>query len=295
MKAKVLVVGYLSIDEIGTPQGRFAPVPGGAALYAALGVRHAGAQASICACVGDDYPRDWLHAMSELGVDLSHVSSRPGPSRRALISHALDGQRSSANHAQDSWWQRTRALVPLLPDALDDITAVVACPMPVAQLGALLDAAQRHKLAVIADTSEAFASEETDSLLALLPCLRVFTPSREETRLLLPGLEDEEAAIKLASLGIDVLQKRGADGAFAVVAGASSGMLIPAQRGIRVTDPTGAGDSTIGALAAYLAQGRGFLQAVAPALLTGSHCVTGIGPSTLGFPLAAARSAQAVS
>lgn len=295
MKAKVLIVGYLSIDEIDTPQGRFAPVPGGAALYAALGARHAGAQASICACIGDDYPRDWLHAMSELGIDLSHVSSRPGPSRRALIRHAPGGQRSSANYAQDSWWQRTRALAPLLPDSMGDIAWVVACPMPVAQLGALLDAAQRRNIAVIADTSEAFASKETDQLLALLSRLRVFAPSREETRLLLPGLEDQEAAIKLASLGIDVLQKRGADGAFAVLAGASSGMLIPAQRGVRVADPTGAGDSVIGALAAYLAQGRTVLQAVAPALLTGSQTVTGIGPWALGFPLAAARSAQAVS
>ena len=295
MKAKVLVAGYLSIDEIDTPQGHFAPVPGGAALYAALGARHAGAQASICACIGDDYPRDWLQAMAELGIELSHVPSRPGPSRRALISHAPDGQRSSANYAQDSWWQRTRALAPLLPDSISDIAWIVACPMPVAQLGALLDAAQRRKVAVIADTSEAFASQETGQLLALLPRLRVFAPSREETRLLFPGLEDQEAAIRLASLGIDVLQKRGADGAFAVVAGASSGMLVPAQHGVRVADPTGAGDSVTGALAAYLAQGRTFLQAVAPALLIGSHTVTGIGPMALGFPLAAARSAQAVS
>ena len=288
-QARILIVGYLSIDEIETPQGRFSPVPGGAALYAALGARHASAQAAICAHVGDDYPHAWLDALSGLGIDISHVLSRPGPSRTASISYGRGGERRSSHHAQTSWWRRTEALAPILPEALEDIAMIVACPMPLLRLAAVLDTAQRHRIPVVADTSEAFAARQGADLLALLPRLAVFAPSQEETRLILPGLGDDEAAIKLASLGADVLHKRGARGAYAVAAFAGSGTRVPTPIGTLVRDPTGAGDSVLGALAAHLAAGRPFLDAIVPALLTGSLTVTGIGPSALGLPAAAAE------
>ncbi len=288
MKAMILIVGYLSIDEIETPQGRFSPVPGGAALYAALGARHAGAQVAISAQVGENYPQAWLDALSGLGIDISHVLRRPGASRTASIRHAQDGARRSSNYAQATWWQRTEALAPVLPRALEDITLIVACPMPLARLAAVLDSAQASRIPVVADTSEAFAGPFGAAFLELLPRLAVFAPSREETRLILPGLGDDEAAIRLASLGSDVLQKRGADGAFAVAANAGHGLRVPAPAGIVVRDPTGAGDSVLGALAAYLAAGRPFLEAVVTALLSGSLAVTGIGPAALGFPTAVA-------
>jgi ribokinase len=289
MKARILIVGYLSIDEIETPQGRFSPVPGGAALYAALGARHAGAQAAICAQVGQDYPPAWLDTLSGLGIDISHVLSRPGPSRTASISHGRDGARRSALHAQASWWRRTEALAPVLPRALEDIAMIVACPMPLARLAAVLDSAQARRIPVVADTSEAFAGASGAAFLELLPRLAVFAPSREETQLILPGIGDDEAAITLAALGTDLLQKRGADGAYAVAAHASQGVRIAAPAGGVVRDPTGAGDSVVGALAAHLAAGRPFLEAVVPALSTGSLTVAGIGPSALGFASAAAE------
>ncbi len=286
MKARILIAGYLSIDEIETPQGRFAPVPGGAALYAALGARHAGAQAAICAQVGEDYPQAWLDTLARLGIDISHVLRRSGASRTAAIRHAPDGARRSSHHAQASWWQRTQALAPLLPQPLPEFAMIVACPMPLERLDAVLDSARACRIPVIADTSEAFAGASGAAFLDLIPRLAVFAPSREETRLILPGLGDDEAAIRLAALGVDVLQKRGADGAFAVAAYASQGVRIPAPAGGVVRDPTGAGDSVVGALAAQLAASRPFLEAVVPALTSGSLAVTGIGPSALGFAAA---------
>jgi ribokinase len=288
MKPRILIMGYLSIDEIETPQGRFAPVPGGAALYAALGARRAGALASICAQVGEDYPQVWLNTLAGLGIDISHVLRRSGPSRTASIRHGSDGARHSSHHAQASWWQRTQALAPVLPQPLADFAMIVACPLPLERLDALLDGAQARHIPVIADTSEAFAQASGAAFLELVARLAVFAPSREETRLILPGVGDDEAAIRLAALGVDVLQKRGADGAFAVAAHAGQGVRIAAPAGSVVRDPTGAGDSVVGALAAHLAMGRPFLEAVDPALLTGSLAVTGIGPSALGFATALA-------
>jgi sugar/nucleoside kinase (ribokinase family) len=135
---------------------------------------------------------------------------------------------------------------------------------------------------VVADTSEAFAAREPQALRALLPRLAVFAPSREETRLLLPGLDDDRAALALAAAGCMIMQKRGADGVV-LVAGADAPQVRLPALAVDVVDPTGAGDATVGALAAGLAAGLQFIDAASRALAVGAATVTGAGPSALGL------------
>ena len=49
MKLDVVVVGYLSIDDITCPAGRFIDVPGGAAYYCAAAAAVAGARVGLVA------------------------------------------------------------------------------------------------------------------------------------------------------------------------------------------------------------------------------------------------------
>lgn len=276
---RVLAVGYLSIDRISGPEGAHERVPGGAALYAALGARMAGAEAAISAAIGDDYPEPWLQALGSLGIDLSQVTRRGGPTRTASLAHASSGLRVSGHHGEPEWWERTQALSPALAGARD-VDVVVAGPMPAAALSDIVRVAQKVGVPVVADTSEAFAARSGEAIRALLPDLLAFAPSREETRLLRPGLSDDEAAQCLAAGGPQIVQKRGADGAFAV--GRGDIALIPAPPA-RVVDPTGAGDATVGALAAYLAVGQPLREAVTGALRVGAATVSGLGAAALGF------------
>jgi ribokinase len=276
----VLAVGYLSIDAIDTPHGRREDVPGGAALYAALGARKVGARAAIAARIGEDYPGLWLEALAALGIDIRAVERCPGQTRRVRLVHGCDGERRSG-HDLD-WWERTRALAPA-PPILAGVDALVAGPMPATSLSAILDGA--GGIPVVADTSEAFATRESVEILALLRRLAVFAPSREETRILLPALSDDDAARALACLGPHVLQKRGADGAFAVEGGGGPGQSVSAPIVERAVDPTGAGDAVVGALAARIAAGEPFLDAAAGALWVGALAVSGPGPSALGLDL----------
>jgi sugar/nucleoside kinase (ribokinase family) len=58
--------------------------------------------------------------------------------------------------------------------------------------------------------------------------------------------------------------------------------LLPAPPA-EVVDPTGAGDATVGALAAGLAFRRPFLDAARGALAVGAAAVSGLGPTSLGL------------
>jgi ribokinase len=286
VQKRILVAGYLSIDTLETAGGRYDNVPGGAALYSALGVRHAGEQAALLAAVGEDYPVDWLNGIARLGIDVSLVQRRSGPTRRAALHYADGGTRVSPNHGQALWWQRTLALAPPPPVNLVHIDALVACPMPLETLSTLLQYAHQCNLPVVADTSEAFVVEGVTQLLQLMSGLTAFAPSREETRQMWPGLCDDEAALALAARGVHVLQKRGAMGAWAVPCGGRQGTQIPAPP-VVVVDATGAGDATVGALAVHLLGGTDFLLAATAALATGALAVSGIGSSAFGFPILA--------
>lgn len=283
--AHVLVAGYLSIDSLQAVGAVPVELPGGAALYAALGARHAGAQASIAAAVGEDYPQPWLQALAALGIDVSCVQRRPGPTRRTVLRYRGSqgsGQRDSLHYRDAIWWQRTQALAPTLPDRLRQIDVLVACPMPIASLAAVLQRAALARVPVVADTSEAFVTEDPQRLLELVGEMMAFAPSREETRLLWPLREDDDAASALASFGVHLLHKRGAEGALALTAHGAASLRIAAPP-TTVVDPTGAGDATVGALAAYIGGGTDFLHAAAAALLTGALATTATGPAALGL------------
>ena len=287
---RMLAVGYLSIDRIETPYGRYGDMPGGAALYAALGIRHAGGQAAILAAVGDDYPEQWLHDLADFGIDVSRVQRLPGPTRRAVLKHTTAG-RLSPLHNDRLWWERSLALAPVPQGDERGFDGVVACPMPMDALCAVVDWAGQNHLPTVADTSEAFATRSSARLLVLLNKLVAFAPSREETRLLFPELADDAAAVALAQHGVHVLQKRGADGALAVPAGSCLPSTIAAPL-TNAVDPTGAGDATVGALATRLCAGEEFVFAAAHSLQTGAAAVGGIGPS--GFGLTVTTSPRAL-
>lgn len=279
---RVLAVGYFSIDRIELPGSVHDSVPGGAVLYAALGAQFAGASAAIAATVGDDYPAAWIRALQGLGIGTALVTHGAGLTRQAGLKHFQNGARTSAHHRDAAWWERTHALAPRIPAAWDGISALALGPMPMDRLDALVAAAQGRVPVIVADTSAAFAAADTERLLSVLPRLAVFAPSCEETRLLFPGQSDDEAAHALARYGVHVLQKRGADGALAVLSGAQQAVKIAAWP-TQLCDPTGAGDATLGALAAHLAFGLPFPVAAQEALKAGAKTVSAVGPSGLGF------------
>ena len=281
---RVTVSGYLSLDTIVCPSGTYEEVPGGAALYAALGARAAGARVRIRAALCDDFPRAWLDALSSLGIDLDGLEPAGGASRRGRLedreaTHERATRRVSPHHRDPAWWARTRALAPT--PCLRGADAVVLTAMPVGSLVRHVEAARARGIRVVADTSEAFAATEGEALLAALPRIDLFAPSREEVRLLLPGLYDEAAQRALDARCPQVVQKRGPDGMW----WSSPGCPVHHEpsRAREIADSTGAGDAAVGALAAGLARGLPVPELLREASEIAARAAGQVGPIGLGL------------
>jgi sugar/nucleoside kinase (ribokinase family) len=288
-RPKIAVAGYLSLDTLHCPAGIFEEVVGGGALYAALGAAAAGGDVSLVARAGHDFPRWALDRLAALGIRLDALERAPTPSRRSeLIEPSARlgcvSHRRTPAYARSQWWERTRELAPVpLERAVD---AYVVTPMPAALALRHARLARRRGALAVADTSEAFAQSEPEAVLALAAEVDVFAPSREEVQLLFPGETDSVAHAKLGEITPIVVQKRGASGYWLLVRGRPPSTL--ASRATQIADATGAGDASVGALAAGLARGLTPEAALALAADVAARTVTAVGAAGLGLRATAA-------
>ena len=281
---RVTVAGYLSLDTLVCPAGTFEEVPGGAALYAALGARAAGARVRLRASLCDDFPLPCLDALASVGIDIDGLEPAAGATRRGYLedreaSHERVTPRESPHHLDPAWWARTRDLAPT--PCVHPADVVVCTAMPVDCLVRHVEAARAPGSRVVADTSEAYAAAEGEALLAALPRLDLFAPSREEVRLLFPEFDDEAAQRALDTRCPQVVQKRGPDGMW--WSRASHPLIREPSHAREISDSTGAGDAAVGAIAAGLARGLPVPDLLRLASGVAARAVGAVGPHGLGI------------
>lgn len=283
----IAVVGYLSLDDIVLAGRTARNVPGGAALYTCLGVLAAGGRPALFVRTGTDFPLEVLSELAHTGVALEGVEMGNVPSRRARLVYEGCDSRRSDHHGEAAWWQRTEALSPPAPEG--DFDAMAVTPMPAAHARKILSGRPQGRSTVL-DTSEAFAVRDRRSLLELLKEVDVFAPSRAETRRMLPGYDDDAAAIELTSRARTVVHKRGPDGL--VLARKGEILVRWGAKPDPVVDPTGAGDAVTGALSVALARNLPPRAMLALADQVAICAVAGLGPSALGLPFRAVHDLQ---
>ncbi|HET7702069.1 MAG TPA: carbohydrate kinase family protein [Candidatus Limnocylindrales bacterium] len=258
--AKVLALGGLTIDWLETPSGRHGPALGGNAAYAAIGAHLAGAEASVVAVVGDDYPPELLAQLTRAGIDTTHVRCSAGPSFRVLLDER--GPSRTISYLPGSG--RNDRLDPVPAQLPDDLTGWAAhlCAIPTASQRGLFDAIGAYGLVTTLDTVIIPEQIEpsADELLALAREVSAFLPSRAEVERLWPG--DVEAVLAtLHEAGLSrVVVKMGAAGSIGVDV---DGLCRMPAVETAVVDPTGAGDAYCGAFCALLADGADLRVAMA--------------------------------
>lgn len=247
-----LSVGNMSIDDLVFPDGstRWC-VPGGNAVYAALGMAVWGERPGVLAVHGPDYPTAALAGRIDLG-----------PARRAhatLRNWGLYEQDGARQFIFRRFVQDPAAFYPGIGDLAPTVSGPChLAPLPWARQDALAAALRaRGATLLTADPDERdLAALSKDELRRLLIRLDAFLPSRQEAEALFPGADPASALRRLRALApaVPVIAlKLGAEGVMLHRAGDSELLCVPAATAA-VVDTTGAGDAFCGGFLVGLAR-----------------------------------------
>ena len=258
-----LIVGHATIDEIWKWDASDPTlVTGGAAVYATCGAVLAGGDVRLVTIVGSDYDFDPLMHSAGGHIELA-VERRLGESIRNKCWYETPEERR---------WEilNWSTMVEMSPGEdkvapfLDQASALVVCPTPVAVAAGTVDLARSHCAIIVLDTEVHYLSgiEERRELLSTASGGVYFAPSWAHLPLLLgnaalvPG-GDLEPTVFDACLEYDVrhfVAKRGEFGCVVVDVHKRRWWEVPAVRSVDLIDPTGAGDAFDGGFAVALAR-----------------------------------------
>ncbi|MGA9669532.1 MAG: PfkB family carbohydrate kinase [Terracidiphilus sp.] len=270
------VFGSLTIDDLVFPDGttRWA-VPGGSAVYAALGASLWTEYPSIVAPLGDDYPRDVLNGR----IDLSRCTHLPRTLRNWGL-YEEDGTRYFVSRSASRNWNE---FCPMPEDAASGHqTAAHIAPAPhniVADITRELRKGGPLTISLDLDDHDLAGQAKLDSIIDLLRDIDLFLPSLHLARSLFGGTTALEVLHRIRSVAPDVALiavKCGAEGVIAHAVGTSECVHVPAVP-VELVDPTGAGDAFCGgALASFMTEGNS-VQALLSGTVSASFCVEGLG------------------
>jgi sugar/nucleoside kinase (ribokinase family) len=268
----ISVFGNLTIDDLVFSDGstRWA-VPGGSAVYAALGISLWIGHASIVAPVGTDYPTELL----DKRIDLSRCQRMPRTLRNWGL-YEEDGQRHFVSRSGARNWSE------FSPKPIDVTTghqtAAHIAPLPHDITVALIRELRKAGAVSISldlDDHDLLGRPSLDEIVELINEVDLFLPSRQDVLALLPGMGLLEALHELRALASDVTLiaiKCGAEGVIANVAGADAWVHVPAVP-VDLVDATGAGDAFCGGVLAGFAEDGDATKALLYGAVSASFCV----------------------
>src|SRR5256885_13399211 len=251
----VLIVGSTALDSIKTPKAENPRLLGGSASHAAVAASFF-CPVKMVGVVGDDFPRRYLELYRRHKINLEGLQILPGKTFHWSGEYELN-----MNHRRTllSELGVFETFTPTLPKAYQASQFVLLANIAPGLQHHVLNQMRRPKF-VVADTMDLWLNIALDELLKLLRRVDALVLNDSEARQLTKEDNIIAAAKKIHRLGPKyVIVKKGEHGA---LLSAPGGMFIsPAFPLNQVVDPTGAGDSFVGALVGYLAASKGALEA----------------------------------
>jgi ribokinase len=263
VSGRVVVVGsvnvdlVVSVDRLPTPGetvlgGHFAQHHGGKGANQAVAAARAGARVRMIGAVGRDANgTSALEALAAEGVDVAGVRRAAAPTGVALIAVGPGGENQIVVAPGANQLVAPSDIGSLRGDVL-----ITNHEIPIETVVAALRAARDAGMAAILNPAPAYAL--TPEVLALSPIL---TPNEGEL-VIATGIDDPVAALdELAhQTGAPVIVTQGRVGA--LLAEGSAREPFPSYPAPAEVDTTGAGDTFVGVLAAWLAEGYPLRQAI---------------------------------
>jgi sugar/nucleoside kinase (ribokinase family) len=279
MSGRFLAVGNASIDDLVFADGstRWA-VPGGNAIYAALGMAVWGERPRVLAPRGPEYPVGELGERIDLGA---------GPMReRNLRNWGLyeeDGTRTFTFRSKTRNWID---FCPVPADlAGDGFAGCHLAPLPWSRQIEFAEALGAKEARLISvDPDDRYVAEIPQAeMLRLFRSIDILLPSRQDVDAMFPGKTPLDGLKALRALAPElrlIVVKCGEDGAIAHRAGAADYLRVPSASDCLV-EPTGAGDSFCGGALVGLARSGDPVDALLRGSVSASFAVAGLGPAAL--------------
>lgn len=254
----VIVGGTIAIDNVITPNAEAKELLGGSAAYAALAASYFTQPVHLVGIIGKDYPARHLEMLEGHGVTLTGVERSEGDSF-TWTGEYHENMNDRTTHrvglnVLESWTVK-------VPAEISNTQVIVLANMsPDNQLQMLAGCTAKDRF-VIADTMDLWINIANERLHEVLKKLDLFVINESEAR----DFTGTSNLVKAGKILLDkgpknVIVKLGEFGAMLFAQSAQEGELhegnffrsaaFPLHE---VADPTGAGDTFLGALAGYLA------------------------------------------
>jgi len=252
----VVIGGTVAIDHVKTPDAEASHLLGGSAAYAALAASFFCKPVSLIGIIGHDFPAEHLAMLESKGVALEGVERSENESFTwSGEYHANMNERTTHRvglNVLESW----KVKVPEAP--AQSPIVVLANMSPDNQLEMLEQCQGGSPRFVVADTMDLWIEIANERLHEVLPRLDLFVLNEGEARDLADTSNLVRAGRLLLSKGPrHVVIKLGEFGAMLFSSDPGSEKVemfrTPAWPLDNVADPTGAGDTFLGAMAGYLA------------------------------------------
>jgi cytidine kinase len=272
----VLIVGSTALDSIKTPTRENPRLLGGSASHAAVAASFF-APVRLVGIVGEDFPKRYLQLYRRHRINLDGLQVVAGKTFHWAGEYEVNMNNRRTLTTELGVFE---SFTPHLPVSHRDAPYVLLANIAPSLQHHVLDQMRRPKF-IIADTMDLWLNIAMDDLLKLLRRVDAFVLNDSEARQLTKEDNLVPALKKIHRLGPrHVIIKKGEHGA--MLSGPAGLFLCPAYPLRRVADPTGAGDSFVGALTGYLSTSAGPIETnIRRAMIYGSvvasFCCEGFG------------------
>ena len=245
----IIIGGTIAIDNVSTPTEKAENLLGGSAAYASLAASYYTKPAHLLGVVGHDYPEQHLKMLEDHGVSLAGIERSESDSF-TWTGEYHENMNDRTTHdvglnVLESWEVK-------VPAELADSRMVVLANMSPDNQMQMLDQCQAAEKFIVADTMDLWIDIANERLHEVLQRIDLLVINESEAR--------QFAGTSNLILAGEVLLKKGPRyvviklGEFgSILFGPDNSMFKFHAWPLReIVDPTGAGDTFLGAMAGYL-------------------------------------------
>ena len=251
MNNKLLVLGTIAYDGIETPLGSRDKILGGCATYIGLSASLFSNDCGIVSIIGSDFKKEHLKIIKDKGIDCSGVEIVENSKTFYWKGRYEDNLNSRTT--LETQLNVLEKFKPIVPNKYRDSDILVLGNLdPNIQLDVLNQMNSRPKI-IILDTMNYWIERFENQLEKLIKKTDIISINDDEARQITNEYSLLKAAKKISNLGPKfIIIKKGEHGA--MLFNEDKIFSIPAIPFEEVYDPTGAGDSFLGAISGYLSQ-----------------------------------------